>query len=481
MSKWSKKVSENRLAIAFIAVLVIAGLVAYIVNLLTQSAIQERQTMQYLERQEKGVGEVRLMLARAKASMLFQPNGIAPDRGQVLARLAELEATFNQVVQEEMSGQQDLHHKSFPAFMDALSPLILTVRAELENGTGATLNFSALRAQLHNVQPRVNDLASEVQSAREAKNHTLNNAYQNASFWAPALTLILTISVGCIAIVFYRQARRHAGVCAALEVRSNAAEVSDQRIKETMATKTAFINAISHELRTPLQTILLGINHVIDVPPRLRNKGTVESLRMAVEHMESQVRAVTDVEKLDSGTFQVHYEAYNPTKVLARLLNNYDNLSESKGLKIARAFQIEEVLVHSDQARFQQIVSCLIQNAIKYAKQGVILVDLYLYQTGEGKRELRLIVEDDGPGIPKHLHTRIFEPFVQVDESENRSYEGTGMGLTLVKRIAEFLGGRVTIESDIGAGSVFEVRLPVTEVEPTIPSLQSTGVPTPIY
>jgi len=229
--------------------------------------------------------------------------------------------------------------------------------------------------------------------------------------------------------------------------------------------KSEFLANMSHELRTPLNSILI-------LSDQLRQNGSGNLNDKQVRHADIIHRAghellqlindVLDLAKIESGHMQLKLEPLNLRELLTELETSLTPMAEQKGLalKVVVDGNVPPAL-NSDRARLQQILRNLLTNALKFTEQGQVeLLVSYPPEDADGQI-LQLQVRDSGIGIAKDQQERIFQAFQQIDGSISRHYGGTGLGLAITRQLVEVLGGHVTVDSELGKGATFTVRLPV--------------------
>jgi signal transduction histidine kinase len=165
---------------------------------------------------------------------------------------------------------------------------------------------------------------------------------------------------------------------------------------------------------------------------------------------------------LDAGKLELQISAFMPKTIVQDTCTRMEVLAQTKGLRLVSeiADDIPTTII-GDPMRLQQILANLISNAIKFTLDGGISVRLYRPDPAHWAMQ----VADTGPGILKEAQAYIFEPFRQVDGSMTRQHQGSGLGLSIVKQLTHLMGGEVTLESEVGQGSVFTVCLPLQVVE----------------
>jgi signal transduction histidine kinase len=218
---------------------------------------------------------------------------------------------------------------------------------------------------------------------------------------------------------------------------------------------------VSHELRTPLNAII-GYGDMLKEqvygPLSEGQQETVQRVMANGQRMLGLVNNLLDQAQIEAGRITVNMMAFEPAELVEDLQSVMVVLAEQKRLKLICeiADDVPKRLV-SDRHRLHQILVNLVGNAIKFTQAGQIAVRVFL----KGRDQWVLEISDTGPGIPKEAQAYIFEPFRQVDGSATRHHEGSGLGLSIVKQLANLLGGEIVLLSDVGQGSIFTVTLPV--------------------
>ena len=247
----------------------------------------------------------------------------------------------------------------------------------------------------------------------------------------------------------------------------------EQRVAERTAAlenanlaKSDFLSRMSHELRTPLNAIL-GFAQLLAAPGKAaldkRQADDVEEILKAGRHLLAQVNEVLDLARIDSGRIELSLEPVGVAAAVADCLAQVKPLAAQRGLAMTAAID-GALAVQADCTRFKQVLLNLLSNAIKYNQDGG---RIDVTADGAGER-LRIAVRDSGRGIPPEKLPRLFKPFERLESSYD-AIEGTGIGLALVKRLVEAMGGAVGVDSTVGAGSTFWFTLPAARL-PDLPA-----------
>ncbi|MBD2356521.1 response regulator [Tolypothrix sp. FACHB-123] len=233
--------------------------------------------------------------------------------------------------------------------------------------------------------------------------------------------------------------------------------------------KSEFLANMSHELRTPLNVILgncdLLLEGIYGAVNELQ-KQSILTVENSGQHLLALINDILDVSKIEAG----HLELVITTVAIAYLCES--SLAFVRQQALQKEIKLETrqgkdcgEYIAVDELRMRQLLINLLTNAIKFTPSGGrVTLDIYLETKTENQGEnlLCFAVSDTGIGIPVSYQNKLFQPFVQVDSKLNRQYEGTGLGLTLVKQITELHGGSVSLSSELGKGSCFTIRLPAS-------------------
>ena len=232
--------------------------------------------------------------------------------------------------------------------------------------------------------------------------------------------------------------------------------------------KSEFLANMSHEMRTPMNAVL-GFTELLmaeeDNPEKRKYLSTIYK---SGEHLLNLINDVLDLSKIESGKLETFKVPYSPRELLKNLVETYIPLASSKELHLA--YNIDEAIPEyllGDELRIRQILTNLISNAIKFTETGYVTI-----RAINGETTIDYIVKDTGIGISEKDFKRIFEPFTQLDGTMSRKYGGTGLGLTITKRLVELLEGELFIKSSPGKGTEITIRL-----KKEIPSVVS-NIPT---
>ena len=221
--------------------------------------------------------------------------------------------------------------------------------------------------------------------------------------------------------------------------------------------KSEFLSSMSHELRTPMNAIL-GFGQLIEYDSNLSddNKENVHEILKAGHHLLELINEVLDLAKIESGHIDLSLEPVGVFDIVEECLSLASTLADKRGIELSHT-GLKGITVRADRTRLKQALLNLLSNAIKYNGEGG---SVRIEVSPSGNDRLRIRVTDTGPGIPAVRLSELFQPFNRLG-AENSDIEGTGVGLTITRRIAGMMGGSVDVESEVGVGSTFWIELPI--------------------
>ena len=226
--------------------------------------------------------------------------------------------------------------------------------------------------------------------------------------------------------------------------------------------KDHFFASMSHELRTPLNAILGFTGTLLMKLPGPLNPEQDRQLHIVqkgARHLLSLINDMLDLAKLGANKLELKPETIDYHSVVEEVAASLRPEAEKKGLSFTLSLPDRVLMLHTDRRALSQILINLTGNAVKFTERGSVCLRLE-QRAQEGRQVLAFSVEDSGPGIALQDQSRLFEAFSRVDATDRRKLEGTGLGLHLSRKLAEQLGGQITIQSEYGQGSTFTLVLP---------------------
>jgi PAS domain S-box-containing protein len=229
--------------------------------------------------------------------------------------------------------------------------------------------------------------------------------------------------------------------------------------KEIERAKSEFVSTVSHELRTPLTSIkgslgLIKSGVIGDLPGKLQSM-----LDIAYNNSDRLVLLINDIldmEKIEAGKMDFHMKPVEMQSLVDEAIEANRGYGDEHGVSFVRSGKSEQMLAMADKDRLMQVLANLMSNAAKFSPEGEKVVLSISRQAGD----IRIEVEDKGPGIPEEFRTKIFEKFSQADSSDTRKIGGTGLGLSITRAIVEKHNGTLDFETETGKGSTFFISLP---------------------
>jgi len=225
--------------------------------------------------------------------------------------------------------------------------------------------------------------------------------------------------------------------------------------------KDKFLATMSHELRTPLNAII-GFTGLLLMrlsgPLAPDQERQLQTVQASGKHLLSLINDLLDLAKIESGSPDLPLEATACSPVIESVVTQLRPLATAKNLRLDLSLPMEDVLVQTNSRALSQIVINLASNAIKFTDQGTVAICLK-QETENGHLRTEVSVRDSGIGIAREDSEKLFQAFTQLDPTSTRRHKGTGLGLHLSQRLAALLGGRITLESEIGKGSLFSLIL----------------------
>jgi PAS domain S-box-containing protein len=249
-----------------------------------------------------------------------------------------------------------------------------------------------------------------------------------------------------------------------VEERTAELNIANAGLRQAARAKDEFLAGMSHELRTPL-TAILGMSEVLQEqffgPLNEKQVWYVHTIEESGRHLLALINDILDLSKVEAGKVELQISRVVVESVCQASLQFIKEAAHRKQVKVSFSLDNKVSTMQADERRLKQLLVNLLSNAVKFTSEGG---DVGLEVLGDAERQMvHFIVWDTGIGITRENIGRLFQPFVQLDSSLSRQYSGTGLGLSLVKRLAELHGGSVSVESKVGKGSRFTVSLPWQE------------------
>ena len=256
-------------------------------------------------------------------------------------------------------------------------------------------------------------------------------------------------------------------------------ENAREKAEAASRAKSEFLALMSHELRTPLNGVLAMVDLVSEEGLSERQADYLNTARQSTDVLLTLINDILDVSRLDQGTLLLENGLFNPRELSENCLASFRHAAEERGLSLELSLTgpwPDKPEVAGDAPRYRQVLSSLLDNAIKFSDDGEVLVTMNWHQEADDCVFISCEVRDNGDGIPPEQLARIFHSFEQLDSSLSRRTEGTGIGLNLVQKLVELMGGHVGLNSQAGRGSSFQFEVPFDLPPAFTPEAQDTHV-----
>jgi signal transduction histidine kinase/DNA-binding response OmpR family regulator len=226
--------------------------------------------------------------------------------------------------------------------------------------------------------------------------------------------------------------------------------------------KSQFLANMSHELRTPLNAIIGVTEMLLEDAHELKRDDEVEPLERVLRagrNLLALINDILDLSKIEAGKMEMHLESFPVAPLIEDVVKTIQPLAAKSGNELTVSCPSGVGAMHADQTRVRQALLNLASNANKFTERGKVTVNVR--RTSEGGRDwITTAVADTGIGMTPEQVGRLFQEFMQADASTTRKYGGTGLGLAISRRFCQMMGGDITVESEVGRGSTFTIRLP---------------------
>ncbi len=242
--------------------------------------------------------------------------------------------------------------------------------------------------------------------------------------------------------------------------------------------KSRFVASMSHEIRTPMN-VILGMSDLLETAPLdAKQREFLRALKVSSGSLMTLIDDILDTARLEEGRITLEHRPFSLRDVVAEVLQLFEAPARDKGLTLhfTAAADLPPTVV-GDPFRVRQILTNLCSNAVKFTPAGTIRVSLTRVANGSDQVEVR--VQDSGIGMSAEEQARLFLPFSQADDSTTRRYGGSGLGLWIVRQLAELMGGEVGVISEKGRGTTFWLRLPLND-DPYLPADHARAAPMPL-
>jgi signal transduction histidine kinase len=236
---------------------------------------------------------------------------------------------------------------------------------------------------------------------------------------------------------------------------------AQQASLEASRLKSQFLFTMSHELRTPLNSII-GYSELLEEDlaqaPEMASPDDARRIRGAADHLLTLINEVLDLSAIESGKLTLNKAPVDVGVILQEVADSVRPIGAKQGTSVSISLEKDIPSLEIDGQRLQQCALHLASNACKFTQNGQVEISASMEGESDNPK-LKIVVADNGIGITPEIQSRLFQPFVQVDNSATRVQEGTGLGLAITQKLAQAMGGSVELDSAPGKGSIFTLTI----------------------
>jgi signal transduction histidine kinase/DNA-binding response OmpR family regulator len=405
----------------------------------------------------------------SKLVLQIQRDGLSTARGQELSEALDAWQTAHRGLR---SGDAELglpgeNTADVAAMFDGLEPHFAAMSQAVDALLAADPGTD--------VEPYVHDVMSREPAFLSGMDRIVDQYEAEAHDRVAALQLmesiILAVTLGVLAVeglfIFRPAAQQIRSYVAQLRTTNEQLLETKQQADAANMAKTQFLANMSHELRTPMNAIL-GLTDLLQrTQMDERQERLLETVHNSASSLMTLLDDLLDVARIeDGGPVAIEHRWFSPGVLVEELVTLFTPQAAKKNLRLVH--RVDEAVPAStlgDPERLRQVLANLLQNAIKFTETGQVTLTAVAPADTSGQ-ELIFTVADSGVGIPEELQTQVFERFTQVDQSLSRRVGGIGLGLHICSRLIQAMGGSISLESRVGVGSRFRVRIPIASGSP---------------
>ncbi|MES2411397.1 MAG: ATP-binding protein [Bacteroidota bacterium] len=321
-------------------------------------------------------------------------------------------------------------------------------------------------SHLYNKKLNVNDYVSFKESERIkaiAQMTKENETQQKTNKFAKLISILaiaLITILSLLSLSLYKNNIIRTQSNNTLKEKNFELQIAKDNAEKASKARAEFLSTVSHELRTPLNAIN-GITHLlIEDNPKENQVHYLNSLKFSGNYLLTFINEILEINRIDSNNIEIEYIDFNIKQLLLDIQNTMHEIASKNNNKFILEIdpEVPEMLL-GDPTKLSQIFINLINNALKFTKNGEVKVTAKVVETGDDYSRINFAVSDTGIGIPEDKQETIFESFSQGSIEINRKYGGTGLGLTIVKKVVDLLGGEINLVSEVGVGTTFDFEL----------------------
>jgi PAS domain S-box-containing protein len=266
----------------------------------------------------------------------------------------------------------------------------------------------------------------------------------------------------------YDRAVRISGVAYDVHERVEQTQALEQALKhaeKATKSKSDFLASMSHEIRTPMNAVV-GVSELLSKSNLNQQQSDwVSTLLNSSDQLLEIINEILDFSRLDAGAMKLHSVEFRLNECIESSVSLVASSAAAKGLNLSVTYPADmQQAVFADITRIRQVIVNLLSNAVKFTEVGGVEVNAYLHEQDQDTLLFELRVKDSGIGMSSETVSRLFLPFSQGDTTFTRRFGGTGLGLSICKQLCELMGGKISLTTEVGFGSEFSLRLPITKL-----------------
>jgi signal transduction histidine kinase/AmiR/NasT family two-component response regulator len=350
----------------------------------------------------------------------------------------------------------------FKLVITQMKSVVIPAEALWSGAQPRLVELNDLLRTLNTMGPAVQSLSltanSEVAHLLESQSKAMLSQSDMVIGLSSALLVLLLMSSVALLLRQRSQEREHA----ALQALSNDLREKNALADASNKAKSEFLASMSHEIRTPMNGIIGFTDLVLETRLEPVQRDYIETVKRSAESLLVIINEILDFSKIESGTLELECIPLDWHTLVHHAVHGVAFEAGQKGLIVSckLANQMPQDCL-GDPSRISQVLNNLCQNAVKFTDHGFVTVKVQARNVDAHTYEVEVAIQDSGIGIPPEKHAAIFNAFSQADASTTRQFGGTGLGLTICKRLVEGMGGRLWLESTPGQGSTFSFSLPL--------------------
>ncbi|WP_338375613.1 response regulator [uncultured Flavobacterium sp.] len=288
------------------------------------------------------------------------------------------------------------------------------------------------------------------------------------------LLFSLYIIIGILFILLFKNHKIRKDLNTTLEVQNSKLEIAKIKAEENANLKSQFVSTVTHEIRTPLYGIIGLIDLLVEENKEFKNNQKIKSLNFSANYLLMLINDVLQTNKLESKNVILDSNKFSVTQVFKKVINSLQYLAKQNNNKIE--FTIDNDFpkyVYGDKTKFVQIIMNLITNALKFTNKGIVKAEVKILHITDKKVDIQINVCDNGIGIDEKEQKLIFNKFIQLNRKQT-DYQGTGLGLYIVKSLVDILNGKIVLESKENVGTTIHLNLSFSLVDEGLPKISKT-------